>query len=50
MHLSNLNKFCYRIRLMLISVFVRQDGLGKGAVLTLMTVLLILAGMVDAAL
>ena len=35
---------------MLTSVFVRQGGLGKGAVLTLMTVLLILAGMVDAAL
>ena len=35
---------------MAISVFVRQGGLGKGAVLTLMTVLLILARMVGAAL
>ena len=50
MHLSNLKKFCYRIRLMVTSVIVRQDGPGKGAVLTLMTVLLILARMEGAAL
>ena len=31
------------------SVFVRQGGLGKGATLTLMTVLLILARMVEPA-
>ena len=50
MYLSNLSKFCYRIRSMVTSVIVRQGGLGKGAVLTLMTVLLILARIVGAAL
>ena len=35
---------------MVTHVFVSQGGLGRGAVLTLMTVLLILARMVEAAL
>ena len=44
---SRLIEVLFRILLMTTSVFVELDGLGKGAVLTLMTVPLSLAKMVD---